>query len=305
MLRRASSFSGQTDAAVGWPAFSRCMDRRRGGSANAGAGWQPGRPVAHADPLGAAGCRRHTLSSAGACLPSAGRDTGARRRHCAWLATRCRSPSGHEAGPPRNEAARWFLDRGFVVIAAMRRGYGEAGGYWAEGAGRCPAVDYARAGLESARDIAATVEYAATLPFARPQGMVLVGQSAGGWGAIAYNATPHPRVTAIINMAGGRGGHQEFTANSNCRPDLLAAAAGQLAHGATTPMLWVYSENDSFFAPAISGGVAQRLPPKWRACGVARPGPFSNDGHRLFFGTGGSQIWGPMVERYLASRLAQ
>src|SRR5215467_9239715 len=30
------------------------------------------------------------------------------------------------------EAARWFLDRGCVVIAAMRRGYGETGGYWAE-----------------------------------------------------------------------------------------------------------------------------------------------------------------------------
>jgi len=28
-----------------------------------------------------------------------------------------------------SEAARWFLDRGFVVIAAMRRGYGETGGY--------------------------------------------------------------------------------------------------------------------------------------------------------------------------------
>src|SRR5262245_17743065 len=48
-----------------------------------------------------------------------------------------------------NEAARWFLDRGFIVIAAMRRGYGETGGYWAESVGRCPAVDYARAGLES------------------------------------------------------------------------------------------------------------------------------------------------------------
>src|SRR5262249_35797070 len=66
-----------------------------------------------------------------------------------------------------SEVARWFLDRGFIVVAAMRRGYGDTGGYWAEGSGRCPAVDYARAGRESARDIAATVEYAATLPFAK------------------------------------------------------------------------------------------------------------------------------------------
>jgi len=201
-----------------------------------------------------------------------------------------------------SEAARWFLDRGFVVIAAMRRGYGETGGYWAEGSGRCPEVDYARAGLETARDIAATVEYAATLPFARPQGMVLVGQSAGGWGAIAYNATPHPRVTAIINMAGGRGGHQEFTANSNCRPDLLAAAAGQLARGATTPMLWVYSQNDSFFAPSIAAALYSAYTQNGGRAEFQQPGSFGNDGHGLFFGTGGSQIWGPIVERYLAGR---
>jgi dienelactone hydrolase len=204
-----------------------------------------------------------------------------------------------------SEAARWFLERGFVVVAAMRRGYGDTGGYWAEGAGRCPEVDYARAGLESARDIAATVDYAATLPFARPTGIVLVGQSAGGWGSIAYNATPHPRVTAIVNMAGGRGGHQEFTANSNCRPDLLAAAAGQLARGATTPMLWVYSENDSFFAPSVAVALYAAYSQNGGKAEFYQLGPFGNDGHRLFFGTGGSPIWGPIVARYVAGRPAQ
>jgi len=187
----------------------------------------------------------------------------------------------------------------------MRRGYGETGGYSAEGSGRCPEVDYVRAGLESARDIAATVEYAATLPFARPQGIVLVGQSAGGWGAVAYNATAHPRVTAIVNMAGGRGGHQEMTANSNCRPDLLAAAAGQLARGATTPMLWVYSRNDSFFAPAIAAALYAAYSQNGGRAEFYQLGPFGRDGHGLFFGASGSQIWGPLVARYLATRSAQ
>jgi dienelactone hydrolase len=204
-----------------------------------------------------------------------------------------------------SEAARWFLDRGFVVIAALRRGYGATGGFWAEGYGKCPDADYARAGLESARDIAATVDYAAALPFARPQGIVLVGQSAGGWGAIAYNSTPHPRVTAIVNMAGGRGGHQNDVPNSNCRPDLLAAGAGQLARGATTPMLWVYAENDSFFAPAIATALYTAYAQNGGGAEFEHLGAFSNDGHRLFFGPGGSQIWGPLVTRYLAGRPAQ
>src|SRR5260221_10140282 len=125
-----------------------------------------------------------------------------------------------------SEVARWFLERGFVVVSGMRRGYDETGGSWAEGYGSCSSADYVQAGLETARDLAAMVEYAAALPFARPAGIVVVGQSAGGWGSIAYNAAPHPRVTAVVNMAGGRGGHFQRQAGSKCPPDLLGEAAG-------------------------------------------------------------------------------
>jgi len=183
-----------------------------------------------------------------------------------------------------SETARWFLDRGFVVVAAMRRGYGETGGYWVEGAPRCVAADYFTAGLESTRDIAATVEYAATLAFPRPQGMVVIGHSAGGWGALAYNAMPHPRVTAFVSMAGGRGGHYENQANMNCQPELLIDAAGRLARTTTTPMLFTQNGGKGEFDPV---------------------GPFGQDGHRLFLSAGGSQIWGPLVARYLATRPAQ
>lgn len=204
-----------------------------------------------------------------------------------------------------SEAARWFLDRGFVVVAGMRRGYGATGGRWVEGFGRCDAADYFASGLESARDIAATVDYAATLPFTMPQGMVFVGQSAGGWASLAYNAMPHPRVTAFVNMAGGRGGHYRDQPNSNCRPELLADAAGRFARTATTPMLWIYTENDSFFAPSIAAAMYAAYAQNGGKAEFEQLGPFGSDGHGLFFGRGGSLIWGPLVERYLASRPTQ
>jgi dienelactone hydrolase len=203
------------------------------------------------------------------------------------------------------EAARWFLERGFVVVAGMRRGYGETGGSWYEGFVQCVGADYFTNGLESARDIAATVEYAATLPFAKPQGMVLVGHSAGGWAALAYDAMPHPRVTAFVSMAGGRGGHYENQANMNCRPELLVDAAGRFARTATTPMLWIYSENDSFFAPQIAAAMYTAYSQSGGKGEFEQLGPFGQDGHRLFLAAGGSQIWGPLVARYLASRPAQ
>jgi dienelactone hydrolase len=212
-----------------------------------------------------------------------------------------------------SEAARWFLDRGFVVLAGLRRGFGQSAAPYAEGVGGpfgrftwpCDNADYLQAGLEAARDLAAMVEYAASLPFARPTGMILVGQSAGGWATIAYNAVPHPRVTALVDMAGGRGGHLHGGPNENCHPERLAAAAGRLARTATTPMLWVYTANDSYFAPPIAAAMYAAYTQNGGRAEFERLGPFGQDGHRLFFGPGGSRIWGPLVERYLASRPPQ
>ncbi|HEY4249767.1 MAG TPA: hypothetical protein VGM87_01125, partial [Roseomonas sp.] len=102
---------------------------------------------------------------------------------------------------------------------------------------------------------------------------------------------------------GGRGGWSEGSANTNCRPDLLATAAGDYGRTARIPTLWLYTANDTFFAPAI----ARSLHAAYTAGGgVAEFHPlagFGRDGHRLFFGQGGSAIWGGEVGPWLAARL--
>ena len=203
-----------------------------------------------------------------------------------------------------NEAFRWFLMRGYAVIASVRRGYGATGGTYAENQGSCDNADFVNPGLEAARDVAATVDYAATLPFLRPQGMVVVGLSTGGFTTIAYDSMAHPRVTALVNMSGGRGGHHNNQPNSNCSPDHLAVAAGVFGARASTPMLWVYTANDSFFNPQIAAAMyAAFTRAGGRADFEALPG-FGNDGHDMLLLPGGSAIWGPLVERYLTSRPA-
>jgi dienelactone hydrolase len=201
-----------------------------------------------------------------------------------------------------SEPARWFLDRGYVVMFPLRRGYGATGGPWAEANGRCAEVDYVHAGLETARDIAATVDYGTALPFVRRNGAVVVGQSAGGWGTIAYDSLPHANVSAFVAMAGGRGGHQDNVPNRNCAPDKLAEAARQFGTTASTPMLWVYTANDSYFAPPIARALHAAFIAGGGKATLIQPGPFDGDGHRLFFGAGGSEIWGSLVETYLASQ---
>lgn len=210
-----------------------------------------------------------------------------------------------QVGRCDQEAAQWFLARGYVVAFPLRRGYGASGGEWAESYGPCNQADYFHAGLETARDINAAVEALTTLPYVRSTGVIVVGQSAGGWGTIAYDSVSHPRVAAFIVMAGGRGGHLHEEPNRNCHPERLTRAAGRFGSTATTPMLWVYALNDSFFGPSIARKLYQSFTASGGHAEFEQPGSFDDDGHRLFFGKGGSKIWGPMVERYLARQRGQ
>ncbi|MBV9786051.1 MAG: hypothetical protein JO264_19795 [Acidisphaera sp.] len=199
-------------------------------------------------------------------------------------------------------AAQWFLSHGFLVVFAMRRGYGATGGTEVENSGLCVDPDYDRAGLVGAEDIAATVSYATSLPYARPDGAVVVGQSSGGWATVAYDGVPHPRVAALISMAGGRGGWAGGVPRRNCRPDRLVQAAGRFGAVATTPMLWIYAANDSYFPPDLAAAMHAAFVRAGGRAELAQVGPYDGEGHRLFSGPGGPAIWGPIVARYLAER---
>ena len=202
-----------------------------------------------------------------------------------------------------SEAVQWFTNRGYLVVLSLRRGYGGTGGADAEQIGPCTIASYVRAARESARDVAATVAYALKLPYARPDGAVVVGQSAGGWAAVGLDSQPHPAVVALVSMAGGRGGHADNNRpNTNCHPENLAGAAGELGRTASTPMLWVYTANDSFFAPPIARSMYDAFTAAGGKAEFHALPAFGTDGHNTFFGQGGSVVWGPLMERYLRER---
>ena len=198
-----------------------------------------------------------------------------------------------------DEAPSWFTARGFVVVQTLRRGYGATGGDWAEGYGSCSRPDFTDAGLETARDIAATIDAATALPYVRPDGVVVVGQSAGAWGTLAYGSLPHPKVAALIAMAPGRGGHRNGVPNQNCGPDRLAVAAGRYGATSHDGILWVNTANDSFFDPELVQTMQVAFTGSGGVLTAAHLGTYDDDGHRLFFGDGGSRLWGPVMETYL------
>ena len=199
-----------------------------------------------------------------------------------------------------NEAVRWFLDRHYAVVQVWRLGYGATGGPWTEGFAHCTAADYYKAGIETARQISAIVDYSVLLPGVDPNGVIVVGHSGGGWGSIAYDGFPHAHVSALINMAGGRGGHYRGRDNSNCGGDQLVGAARLFGKTASTPMLWIYADNDSYFGPRLAKQMAAAYASAGGKLRFVEAPSVGGDGHGLFFDDDGSTIWGPLVQSYLS-----
>jgi len=206
---------------------------------------------------------------------------------------------GMRLGTCDSEAAQWFLRRRFAVVEALRLGYGRTGGPWTEGYSNCDDADFYRIGLETARQIKTIVDFAAALPGVDHDGVIVVGESAGGWGTLAYDSIAHSNVLAFINMAGGRGGHMDDRANSNCHVERLLQAAAQYGRTASSPMLWVYARNDTYFGPELAAKMDRSFVEAGGKVDFVTPEAFSDEGHKLFFGRSGSDTWGPVVEKYL------
>jgi dienelactone hydrolase len=199
------------------------------------------------------------------------------------------------------DIARFFVARGYAVAVPQRPGHGATGGPYLEGqTGGCQNADYFASGQRTADSIAAAIAFMIRQPFVKPNGVIVVGQSAGGWGALALASRNPPEVRAIVNFAGGRGGRVRDQPNVNCAPDRLVAAAGRFGATARIPSLWLYTENDSYFAPALSSRLAAAYRDAGGAVEFRLLPAFGNDGHELSRGKGGIDVWRPLVEQFLS-----
>jgi dienelactone hydrolase len=194
-------------------------------------------------------------------------------------------------------ASAWFVDHGFAVALPTRRGYGPTGGGFAEDFGRCDSPDYHGAGLATAQDIRSTLLYMRQQPFIDPDRIVLLGQSAGGWGVLASAGQNLPGVIAIVNFAGGRGSRGP---DQVCSSFVLVRAARRFGEGVKVPVLSIYTANDSYFNPSL----ARQMHEAFVEGGAGRArllqlSAFSQDGHGLFGHRDGPGVWASHVEAFL------
>ncbi len=172
-----------------------------------------------------------------------------------------------------------LVARGFVVLVPQRPGHGATGGPYLEGQGGCDAPDYLRAAQVTGREIGTALDFLRTQSFARKNGAVIVGHSAGGFGALALAQRDPRDVAAIIAFAPGRGGHAHGRVGEVCAPEKLIAASEVLGQNARVPVTWLVADNDSYFSPVLS----KRMADAFRAGGdrvtfrVLPPAP--HEGH--------------------------
>jgi dienelactone hydrolase len=206
------------------------------------------------------------------------------------------------------DAAMWFAQRGYMVVAPTGPGYGAAAldapehGLFAvfySKIGQCSNPNFRDAGMASALFDTWIIDYMTEQKYAVPDSAIVIGQSAGGWGAVALSSRNPSSVKAIIAFAAGRGGRVGGKPNNNCNPDKLVEATGEFGRTAHVPMLWIYIENDSYFGPELS----KRMHAAYTGAGGNAEyhlmPPFGSEGHIFIDSPDSIPQWSPLVSQFL------
>jgi dienelactone hydrolase len=201
--------------------------------------------------------------------------------------------------PEYRALAGWLVARGFAVLVPERPGHGATGGKYLEDQGGCDEADYARAGRATADVIAASVGLVRKEPFIRQDGMLVIGHSAGAWGALALARENPQDIAAIIAFAPGRGGHANDQPNQVCAPHTLLSAAAEFGKAARVPVTWLVAANDSYFSPALSKQLADAFRSGGGKVEFRVLAAIGSEGHWLAETEAGVKIAGPELDRAL------
>jgi dienelactone hydrolase len=226
------------------------------------------------------------------------------------------------ARPTHARHVRYWLGKGYAVVAPIRPGYGtpptgtggadyEHSGVGYSASGQCIRQPTpANLAVNAAAAMRAALDWTRQQPWARADHIVLEGQSGGGLATVALCAANAPSeslgkssgIVACINFSGGAGGDPQHAPGKVCAPEKITALMQQ--YGATTqaPSLWLYAPNDLYWG--------QAAPVQWHnafnqaaAQHNATPATFyqspaiGSDGHSLQ--RAGSQHWAPVLDAWL------
>ena len=192
-----------------------------------------------------------------------------------------------------------FARRGYYTVVFARRGYASSTSAPAE-LSVCenhPGSPHVRAGSHDADEYQAVIETLAQEPEIDASRTIAVGQSTGGFAAMALASREFEGLVGVINFAGGRGSTEDFDV---CNVDGLVSALAKFGGSARVPALWLYSESDRYFWPHLVGRMFAAYADGGAPVRLEMVGPlwFTEDGHELV-NLGGRQLWRPRIDAFL------
>lgn len=203
--------------------------------------------------------------------------------------------SNQKMGPGiMQPAAIWFARRGWTVAIVERRGYGGSGGKMEKSHYGCTSEAFAAMAQDDAADLTAVFDAIKTSPLVDASTVIVTGNSAGGFAALAYAAQNPPALKAVINFSGGW--HSMFFAGS-CAKHGLIPAFGNLGAASHVPGLWLYAKNDGLFAPKYVALMHDAFTAAGGQVEMPVIGNSGDDGHYLL--SQGVSVWSPIVEHFL------
>ena len=147
--------------------------------------------------------------------------------------------------------SRWFVDRGYAVVLPQRRGHGATAAPSSRRSAIAPIPITIRSGIIAAQDVGAAVDYMVRQPFVDPARVLVVGISTGGWASLALASQRPDLMTAVVNIAGGRGGHAWGRKNSVCGAERAGEGRARLCeHSARTDAVAIRKERQLFWSGA-------------------------------------------------------
>jgi dienelactone hydrolase len=196
--------------------------------------------------------------------------------------------------------ARYFVDKGFVVMVPVRIDYWETyGSFDPEYSGSCNSKRYEPMSVAASTQVLAAVEFAKTLPYVDSTRWLVAGQSVGGLTAVATVGRAPTGLLGGINFAGGAGGEPDVQPWRSCAPQAIARYWRSIAPQAQVPMLWLYWANDKYWGAEAPKAWHQAWTEGGATARLVTLGPSGQDGHN---GLGEDMDnWLPEVEAFLVS----
>jgi pimeloyl-ACP methyl ester carboxylesterase len=193
--------------------------------------------------------------------------------------------------------ARYFNDRGWMVVFPQRRGRGKSGGLYDEGfePDRSRYSDdprYALPGFEHAlEDAACVVEHLLARTDVDQDRLLIGGHSRGGFLALAFSGARPKLFAGVLNFVGG------WVDEHGPASEMINPVIARRGAAFPGPTVWLYAQNDPFYSVAHSRGNFDAFE---AAGGQGQFHPLETlpgqDGHHILSLTG---LWGPVVDGFL------